>query len=154
MVAASTRIHFGLKWNRHDLVAHGPPIAAALVLFFGIFFVGRDKIPLTMTEGTITPAIVKPGDHATVSWVQDWDDLCSVTVTREIIGADGWSRKALSYELKPPEKIGATRFSGPLIIPRGESGAAKYRALIQPHCFFDKFWQRSYYTPTIDFFLE
>ncbi len=105
--------------------------------------------PVKVTNGTITPAVVRPADKVEVGWLQDWRDLCDVTITREFIGSDGFRKTAAPYEYRAPKAKGLMPYTGPMIVPDLPAGDAFYHSTIQPHCWIDRVWQRSYKTPEI-----
>lgn len=125
------------------------PAAITAVLVLIGFWIIPVQYPVKVSAGQISPAVTTPAQKAEVSWTQDWRQLCAVTVTREFIGSDGFTKTAAPYELQPPKKTGVSPYRGPVTIPTLPDGPASYRSKIEPHCWIDTVWQRRYYTPEI-----
>ena len=54
-----------------------------------------------------------------------------------------------TYVLQPPRQTGKSPYRGPIVIPDLPVGDAYYHSIIQPHCWIDNVWQRTYKTPEI-----
>ena len=125
-----------------------PALAAVAVALVGIIFIPV-AYPVRVSNGSITPDVARPGDKVDVQWLQDWRELCSITITREFIGSDGFRKTAAPYEYAAPKEKGPIPYSGPMVIPELPVGDAYYHSVIQPHCWVDRLYQRSYKTPEI-----
>lgn len=125
-----------------------PAMIAAALVALGIVFIPV-HYPVQVTNGTITPNVGRPADKAEVRWTQEWRDLCPVTITREFVGADGFRITAAPYDYEPPKSKGSFPYVGPLVLPNLPAGPAYYHSVIQPHCWIDRIWQRTYRTPEI-----
>jgi len=129
-------------------------------VFFALVF---QQSPMIPSGGKISPvgendvAInrpVIPGDKVEVSWIQDWNKLCPITITATITGADGFPKSQIPIILQPPKETGiippekAHRyFTFPYLV----AGNATYKAKLEPNCFIDNIWQRQFETATINF---
>lgn len=105
--------------------------------------------PVAFSDGTIKPDTVRAGDEVHVVGLQDWRYLCRVTVTREFVGSDGFKKTSAPMVFDPPNEVGMIKFRGPVTIPELPEGRATYHIVVQPHCWVDGVWQRSYRTPDI-----
>lgn len=127
----------------------GPPLSAALLVAVGAMLIPV-SYPVYVTNGKITPDVVTAAEPVKVYWLQNWKQLCPVTVTREFIGNDGFKVTAAHYDLQPPDKKGISDYHGTLIVPTLPVGKAYYRSTIEPHCWIDLLYQRSYKTPEVE----
>lgn len=137
--------------HKKTLIAQIAPALIAISLTVAGAFLIPVHYPLQIDNGKFTPDKGKEGDRVEVSWRQEWRELCPITVTREFVGGeDGFKRTQAPVEFDPPEQKGQRYSHGTLVIPAGlPAGRAYYRAIIEPHCWVDKVWQRSYSTPNI-----
>lgn len=135
--------------QRKTLLEQIRPGLAAVALVLAGYFVIPVHYPVVVTNGSITPDVVRPAEKAEVRWLQDWRDLCAVTVTREFVGSDGFRKTAAPYEYPAPKAKGLVPYSGTMIVPELPAGDAYYHSVIQPHCWIDAIYQRSYKTPEI-----
>lgn len=141
-------MHLALPTHKTMLEQTGPGLLAALVVLAGFVLIPV-HYPLHVTEGRITPDIVRPGDQVKIEWRQEWRDLCPITVTREFVGADSFRKIAATLENQPPKARGVIPYSGTLVVPDLPPGDAFYHSVIQPHCWIDALWQRTYRTPEV-----
>lgn len=141
-------MHLSVTQQKTLLDQVRPGLAAVALVAAGYFFIPI-HYPVVVTNGSITPNVVRPADKAEVHWMQDWRDLCPLTITREFVGADGFKKTAASYEFSAPKEKGLVPYSGTMIVPDLPVGDAYYHSVIQPHCWIDKVWQRTYRTPEI-----
>lgn len=135
--------------KRKTLLEQVWPAGLAVVLVVAGALLIPVRYPVEVSNGSITPAVARGGDKGEVKWDQDWRELCSVTVTREFVGADGFRKTSAPYLLQPPKQTGIATYRGPIVIPDLPVGDAYYHSLIQPHCWIDSIWPRSYRTPEI-----
>lgn len=125
------------------------PAAAALAVVGVLYFVIPLQEPVDITNGIITPEVARPGERVAVFWTQDWRKLCSIKVTREFVGSDGFKKIAASFVYEPPKKTGITPYKSEMVVPDLPAGQAYYHSVLEPNCLVDKLWQRSYKTPNV-----
>lgn len=141
-------MHLTLPQKKTLLEQATPGIVAVGLVLAGYLFIPV-HYPVQVTNGSITPGIVRPGDKVEVRWLQDWRDLCPLTITREFIGADGFRKTAAPYDYPAPKAKGPIPYTGTMVVPDLPVGNAYYHSVIQPHCWLDRIWQRNYRTPEI-----
>lgn len=141
-------MHLALPKRKTILDQVSPGLIAAVLVVAGVLIIPI-RYPVQVSNGLIEPGIVRPTEKAEVQWDQDWRELCPVTVTREFVGSDGFKKTAAPYLLQPPRETGKSPYRGLVIIPDLPVGEASYRSIIQPHCWIDAIWQRTYHTPEI-----
>lgn len=125
-----------------------PAVITGVLVFIGAMVIPV-HYPVHVYSGKIIPSIVTPTEVADVRWTQDWRELCPVTVTREFVGSDGFTKTATPYLLEPPKTKGISPYEGKVTIPALPDGSAYYQSKIEPHCPIDVVWQRKYYTPQV-----
>lgn len=135
--------------TQKTLFAQFRPAALAVVVVIVAAVLIPVRYPVHVSHGVIKPTITSSGENAEVHWVQDWRELCPVTVTREFIGSDGFRKSGAPYLLQPPRTKGVSPYQGPIVIPGLPAGEATYHAIIEPHCWIDRLWQRSYSSPDV-----
>lgn len=141
-------MHIAIPTQKTLLDQVRPGLIAAVLVVAGALLIPV-HYPVQVSNGSIEPGVVRPTEKAEVQWEQNWRELCPVTVTREFVGSDGFKKTAAPYLLRPPRVTGTSPYRGPIVIPDLPAGDATYRSIIQPHCWIDNLWQRTYHTPEI-----
>ncbi len=141
-------MHLALP-RQKTLYEQASPAGLAIALFVAGVLIIPIHYPVQVTQGRISPNVVRPAEKAQVSWIQNWRELCPLTITREFVGSDGFRATAAPYEFLPPEAKGLYPYSGTMVVPTLPPGETSYHSTITPHCWIDKVWQRSYRTPEI-----
>lgn len=141
-------MHLALPQRKIMFEQVRPAILAIALVAAGTILIPV-QYPVQVSQGKIVPDVVRAADDVGVHWVQNWRELCPVTITREFIGSDGFLKTAAPYEMKPPAKTGTSPFNGNVVIPALPDGSASYRSKIEPHCWVDLLYQRHYYTPEV-----
>lgn len=125
-----------------------PASVAAVLFVVGVIFIPT-SYPVDVEAGYATPKTVRPGEQVAVDWRVTWNHLCQITVTREWIDSAAIKHVAAKEDFEPPKSTGTKTRSSDLTIPLLPPGQAYYRATIEPHCWVDSLWQRSYRTPDV-----
>lgn len=141
-------MHLALPTQKTLIEQVRPGLIAVVLVLAGVLLIPV-QYPVKVSDGSIEPHVVRPTDKAQVRWEQDWHELCPVTVIREFVGSDGFRKTAAPYLLQPPRQKGKSPYRGPIVIPDLPAGDAFYHSIIQPHCWIDNLWQRTYRTPEI-----
>lgn len=140
--------------------------AFVFVLFWSYFIF--EPFPVKLSDGVLGPLgpngeilkgqPVHTGERVAISWTSSWSRICELNYVPVIIDSSRSTREfkdpagKISFTSRMPTETGTYQTEPrDFIMPPVVGPVGEYYATIYPQCWYDKFLNRSYITPSITF---